>query len=142
VVGLTKAGHTENNPQAKVPLLVLASCPVDNRPAGAPRLSGRLHIKVLSGSRAYDIYDRNEIDEAFSCNYELNPAYRDVMQRGGIRVSGVSADGGVRIIELPGHPFFLATGFLPQLSSTESKPHPLLVAYLRAAMRFRAGHGK
>jgi CTP synthase (UTP-ammonia lyase) len=64
------------------------------------------------------------------------------MEQGGVRVSGVSTDGGVRIIELPDHPFFLATGFLPQLSSTAGKPHPLLVAYLRAAMQFHSGHSK
>lgn len=141
-MGLTQAGHTETDPQAEVPLLVLAACPVDNRPARAPRLSGRLRIKVLPGSLAYDIYRRNEVDEAFACNYELNPVYRADMERGGVRVSGVGTGGGVRIIELPGHPFFLATGFLPQLISTEDKPHPLLVAYLRAAMQFKSGHGK
>ena len=141
-MGLTQAGHTENDPQTEVPLLVLAACPVDNRPAGAPRLSGRLRIKVLPGSMAYDIYGRNKVDEAFACNYELNPVYRDDLELGGVRVSWVSTDGGVRIIELPGPSFFLATGFLPQLNSTEGKPHPLLVAYLRAAVQFQSGHNK
>jgi CTP synthase (UTP-ammonia lyase) len=48
-------------------------------------------------------------------------------------VSGVSEDGGVRIVELPGLRFFLGTGFVLQLVSEERKPHPLIVAYLKAA---------
>ena len=48
---------------------------------------------------------------------------------------GVDQDGEARVLELPDHRFFVATLFVPQLSSSPGSPHPLIVAYLRAAMR-------
>ncbi|MFC1990412.1 hypothetical protein ACFLVW_07700 [Chloroflexota bacterium] len=75
--------------------------------------------------------------ESFTCDYELNPAFRGKLETAGLKVSGVSEDGGARIIELPDYHFFLATGFVPQLASGEAKPHPLIVAYLEAAMEFK-----
>ena len=54
-----------------------------------------------------------------------------------MKISGVSEDGGARIIELPDHPFFIATGFVPQFSSEENKPHPMIVAYLEAAIKYK-----
>jgi CTP synthase len=118
-------------------LLVLASCPVDNRPEGATRLWGKLKIKVSPGSLAYRAYRKTQVNEAFNCNYELNPDFRGKLEATGLKVSGVSEDGGARIIELPDHHFFMATGFLPQFTSEETKPHPLIVAYLEAALKFR-----
>jgi CTP synthase len=112
---------------------VLASCPVENRPAGAPRLSGQLKITIERDTLAYRIYKKTSISEPFNCNYELNPAYREKIESAGLKVSGVSVDGGARIVELPGRRFFIATGFLPQLNSEENRPHPLIVAYLQAA---------
>jgi len=105
-------------------LLVLASCPVDNRPEGATRLWGKLKIKVSPGSLAFRIYRRKEVAEAFNCNYELNPDFRGTLEATGLKVSGVSEDGGARIIELPEHHFFMATGFLPQF--TQKQPGPTL----------------
>ncbi len=86
---------------------------------------------------AFRIYRRTEIAEAFNCNYELNPDFRGTLEATGLKVSGVSEDGGARIIELPDHHFFIATGFVPQFTSEETKPHPLIVAYLKAAVNFR-----
>jgi CTP synthase len=118
-------------------LLVLASCPVDNRPEGATRLWGKLKIRVSPGSLAYRIYKKPEVAEAFNCNYELNPDFRGRLEATGLKVSGVSEDGGARIIELPDHRFFMATGFVPQFTSEKTRPHPLIVAYLKAAISFR-----
>jgi CTP synthase (UTP-ammonia lyase) len=107
---------------------------VDNRPEGAPRLYGQLKIKVSPDSLAFRIYQKQEIEESFTCNYELNPAFRGKLEAAGIRVSGVTQDGGARIIELPDHYFFLATGFIPQYTSAETSPHPLITAYIKAAL--------
>ena len=76
------------------------------------------------------------MEEAFNCNYELNPDFREAIEASGLKVSGVSEDGGARIIELPGHRFYLATAFLPQLTSESNSPHPLITAYLEAAAKF------
>jgi len=120
---------------------VLVSCPVDNRPEGRPRLWGKLKIKVSPDSLAFRIYRQSEVEEAFNCNYELNPTFREKLEVTGLRVSGVSEDGGARIIELPNHRFFLATGFVPQFTSEETRPHPLIIAYLKAALSYRKNEG-
>jgi CTP synthase len=91
----------EYNADATTPLLVLAACPVENRPEGAPMLWGKLKIRISQGSMAYSIYKKPEIEEPFNCNYELNPAFRGRLESNGLKVSGESADGGARIIELP-----------------------------------------
>ena len=133
MAGLKDAGYTAEDPITGTPLLVLAACPVENRPAGAPRLWGGLKISISPGSLAFRIYQSARIEETFTCNYELNPVYRERLEANGLRVSGVSEDGGARIIELPDHRFYIATGFVPQLSAEKNKPHPLIVAYLEAA---------
>ena len=129
-------GHPEDDPDVSRPLFTLASCPVLERPDGAPLLWGKLKITVSPGSLAYSIYRKSEVEEAFNCNYELNPDFGDVIEVSGLRVSGVSEDGGARIIELPGHPFFMATGFMPQFTSEENSPHPLIISFLAATANF------
>jgi CTP synthase (UTP-ammonia lyase) len=135
VAGIKNAGHTEINPHTLVPLIVLASHPVANRPESAPRLWGKLNIRINLESQAYRSYNQVEVMEPFACNYELNPAFRRQLEAGGLKVSGTSGDGGTRIVELPGRDFFLATSFIPQLNSEETKPHPLIVGFLRAAQK-------
>ncbi len=127
----------EIDPNTPHPLLVLAACPVDNRPAGVPRLSGQLKIKVNKNSLAFRIYRKTEVAEPFTCNYELNPNYRGQLEATGMKVSGTSADGGARIIELPGPRFFIGTGFVPQLASEPGHPHPLIGAFLEAALKYK-----
>jgi CTP synthase len=137
MAGLKEAGHLEIDPSTPQPLLVLAACPVDNRPAGAPRLSGQLKIKIREDSLAFKIYREMNVAEPFTCNYELNPAYRGRLEAAGLKVSAVSADGGARIIELPDHDFFIGTGFVPQLASEPGRPHPLIAAFLEAALKYK-----
>ena len=72
--------------------------------------------------------------ERFQCSYGLNPRFRDRFADGKLDITGVDLQGEARIVELADHPFYVATLFLPQLSSTSEKPHPLIVAYLQAAM--------
>jgi len=73
-----------------------------------------------------------EAIEPYYCNYGVNPDYRLQFEASGLRVSGVGSEGEIRIVELPEHPFFVATLFLPQARSTAATPHPLLVGYAAA----------
>ena len=103
-------------------------------------LVGQTHVvKLEAGSLAARLYGRHEASEDYYCNYGLNPQYRARLERAGVRVSGVGADGEVRLIELPGHPFFLATLFLPQSCSAPEAPHPLLAGWAAAVAHARAG---
>jgi len=110
---------------------------VPDRAPGAPKLSGGLSIRLTSGSRAHGIYGRDAIEEEYFCNYEVNPAFRDRVERSALRVTGVGERGEIRIVELPEHRFYLATLFQPQRSSRPDAPNPVVTAFLGAARAFR-----
>ncbi|MFC2044874.1 hypothetical protein ACFLT8_06790 [Chloroflexota bacterium] len=100
-------------------------------------MTGKLIIKIFPGSDAHRIYRTTEVNEEFHCNYELNPVYRPQIEASGMNFGGESPDGGARIIELPGHRFFMGTGFLPQDISEQGRPHPIIVAFLKAALDYK-----
>jgi len=75
--------------------------------------------------------------EQFQCNYGLNPQFRNRFDRAKLKITGLDLEGEVRIVELIDHPFYVATLFLPQLSSMPENSHPLFVSYLKAALAFR-----
>ena len=91
-------------------------------------------VKIVPGTLADRWYGKEEATEQFRCNYGLNPEYREIITRGELRIAGFDPEGEVRIVELSRHRFFVATLFLPQLSSSPDQPHPLLVEFLRAAV--------
>jgi len=88
-------------------------------------------VTILPGTRAAKLYGAAEAIEGYYCNYGVNPDYQPLLEARGL-VSGLGGAGEVRIVELPDHPFFLATLFLPQARSTLSEPHPLLAGYAAA----------
>ncbi|HET9597080.1 MAG TPA: hypothetical protein VFP65_15940 [Anaeromyxobacteraceae bacterium] len=90
-------------------------------------------MTIRPGSRAADLYRVPSADENFYCNYGIEPGWVSRLEAGGLSVSGVGDGGEVRIAELPGHPFYVTTLFLPQARSTPSAPHPLLVGFANAA---------
>jgi CTP synthase len=83
-------------------------------------------VRFLPGTLTY---------RAYGNSYGLNPAYRDRFDDGALRTVGVGPEGEARVVELSAHPFFVATLYLPQLSSAPGRPHPLILAFLKAAMR-------
>jgi CTP synthase (UTP-ammonia lyase) len=114
------------------------ACAVPNRAAGAPKLSGAIGgIRIKPGSLLHSVYQADQVAEEFFCNYEVNPAYVPRFEAAGLALTAFGAGGELRAFELPRHPFFLATLFQPQLSSTPAQPHPVVLAFLRAAQRFR-----
>ena len=102
-----------------------------------PKLCGRVPgIRLKPGSLLQRIYGRNEVVEEFFCNYEVNPQYEPQLASAGLEVVARAEHGEARAVELAGHPFFMVTLFQPQLSSTPEKPHPLISAFVKAAVEF------
>jgi CTP synthase (UTP-ammonia lyase) len=124
---MSEADHEESSPDASLPLISRLSC----------SLAGQIgNVRLVRGSQAYEIYGSDDVQENFACNYGVNPLYQDRLRSEELRVSGFDEEGAVRIVELTSKPFFMATLFLPQTRSSAEKPHPLIVAYLRAGVRF------
>jgi len=81
-------------------------------------------------------YQEPEIEERHRHRFELNNAYREVLQSAGMRFSGISPDGRlIEIAELSDHPFMLGTQFHPEFLSRPNQPHPLFMAFLEAASK-------
>ena len=89
----------------------------------------QLHPETLA-ARTYGCLASTE---RYYCNFGLNPEHLPALEGGGLMVSGVDHLGEVRVMELPDHPFFVATLFVPQTSSTPGHPHPLVSALVRVA---------
>ena len=113
-------------------------CAVPNRAKDAPKLSGPIgEIKLRPGSYLASYYGKDVVEEEFFCNYEVNPEFEWCSLEAGFPVVARGAGGEIRAIESPVHRFFLATLFQPQLSSKPGKPHPVVIAFLKAAAAWR-----
>ncbi|CAF0693991.1 CTP synthase [Candidatus Methylacidithermus pantelleriae] len=135
VLGLTRAHSTEFVPETPDPVI----CLLDEQrrvvvKGGTMRLGSSLCI-LRPGTRAWAAYGRSEVAERHRHRYEVNHAYRDRMEKAGFLVSGVAADDRlVEIMELVDHPWFVGCQFHPEFQSKPNRPHPLFVAFLRAAL--------
>ncbi|MCB2075716.1 MAG: CTP synthase [Novosphingobium sp.] len=102
---------------------------------GTMRL-GAYEADLVKGSRVADIYGTTTISERHRHRYEVNVAYRDALERGGLLFSGMSPDGLLpEIVERPDHPWFIGVQFHPELKSKPFDPHPLFAGFIEAALR-------
>jgi CTP synthase (UTP-ammonia lyase) len=92
-------------------------------------------VRISPNTVTHQAYDRDEAAEQFRCNFALSGKYKTYFLKGPLKVVGVDQSGEARVVELSDHPFFVATLFLPQLSSHPGAPHPLVVGFVRAAGR-------
>jgi CTP synthase len=99
---------------------------------------GAQEVLLGVGTRAREIFGRDSIIERHRHRYEFNNNFLDRYQQAGMRFSGFSHDGLVEVIEIPGHPWFVATQFHPEFTSTPRDGHPLFTGFMRAARAQRA----
>jgi CTP synthase len=104
---------------------------------GTMRL-GAQEVRISHGSRAHAIYGADVIRERHRHRYEFNNNYLQKLMNAGLRFSGFSRDGLVEIIELPQHPFFVASQYHPEFRSTPRDGHPLFTGFVKAAREHRA----
>ena len=145
VVGLDKAHSTEFDPQTPHPVIALITewqdrdGRVEQRSeksdlGGTMRL-GAQACALEEGSMVREIYGVPNISERHRHRYEVNNHYLARIQQAGLRVSALSTqDILCEMIELPGHPWFVACQFHPEFTSTPRDGHPLFKAFVRAAI--------
>ena len=130
VLDIEDAEHEETAPGAPTLFISKLAC----------SLAGKTQtIEIMPDSLAHRAYGTKEVSEQFFCSYGLNGTFRSELSRGNLKVTGVDSEGQVRIVELSGHPFFVATLFVPQAASQPNAPHPLIVSFIEAATAFQAG---
>jgi CTP synthase len=147
-LGLHDANSTEFNRATPHPVIALISEWQDrvqgvqtrdeNSAMGATMRLGAQEVVLGAGTRARDIFGKDIIMERHRHRYEFNNNYLDRYRQAGFRFGGFSRDGLVEVIELPNHPWFVATQFHPEFTSTPRDGHPLFTGFIRAARAHRA----
>jgi CTP synthase (UTP-ammonia lyase) len=127
VLGLSEADHAEENPDAPILMVAPLTCSVSEKTNT---------FRLTPGSKVAIIYGNNEVIEQYgTCNYGLNPEFAPLLEQAGMRVVGVDPDGETRIMELAQHPFFIGALFQPERSAFKDIVHPLIKAFLQAALK-------
>jgi CTP synthase len=140
VCRLPDSNSTEFAPECESPVISLMPSQREVSNMGGTMRLGAYTAKLRPGSKVSQAYGATEISERHRHRWEVSNAYRDVLAEYGLRLSGQSPDGGlVEIIELPDHPWFIGCQFHPELKSRPTRPHPLFVAFIGAALGRRRG---
>ncbi|MFI0717024.1 hypothetical protein ACH4SK_41970 [Streptomyces inhibens] len=127
VCGMTRAGHTENDPETADEDAVVV-------PLACSLVGHEGTVKVTPGSRAAHLLGADRTQARYHCNYGPNPHHLDVLRKHGLAFTGTDESGDIRIAELPAHPFFLATLFQPELDGDGTRAHPLITGLAAAAV--------
>jgi len=146
-LGLENANSTEFNRASAHPVIALITEWQDaakgeqkrddaTGKGGSMRL-GAQDVFVGASTLARSIYGDETVRERHRHRYEFNNKYRDRYTQAGFRFSGLSKDDLVEIIELPGHPWFVATQFHPEFTSTPRDGHPLFAGFVKAGSLVR-----
>ena len=138
VCGLATSHSFEFDAETSDPVISLLDSQHKVTEMGGTMRLGAYPCRLKAGSLAHRVYGASEISERHRHRYEVNPSYKQTLRQGGMVFSGMSPDGElVEMLELPDHPFFLATQFHPELKSRPNNPHPLFAAFVEAAVTRR-----
>jgi CTP synthase len=139
VCGLEGANSTEVDPKTPHPVIDLMTTQRGLTQKGGTMRLGSYPCVLADGSLARKIYNRSKTAERHRHRYEVNNAYRERLEAGGLVLSGLAPDGSlVEMIELPDHPWFVASQFHPEFKSRAMEPHPLFKGFIKAALLHRA----
>ena len=132
--GATSAEFADAAPEGTPLVIDLMPEQEDVEDKGGTMRLGAYPCKVVPGTRAAAAYGEPIVYERHRHRYEVNNAYRDALVEGGLVISGLSPDERlVEMIELPDHPFFVASQAHPEFKSRPTNPHPLFRAFVEAA---------
>ncbi|MBI5414530.1 CTP synthase [Candidatus Peregrinibacteria bacterium] len=135
VCHIEDATSEEFNTRAKNHIIHFLPGQSETRAKGGTLRLGAWPCVLRKGLKAERAYKKREISERHRHRYEFNNAYREVLEKNGFLVSGISPDGElVEIVEIKDHPFMLGTQFHPEFKSRPNRPHPLFAAFMRAVI--------
>ncbi len=128
VLGIADAEHAESNPDASVLFVTPLVCALRD-------VKGPIYFRP--GSRISRIYGVEETQEEYNCGFGLNPTYKALLEQSGVELTGWDIEGDSRVLELPAnrHPFFIATLYQPERSALVGDSHPLITAFVQAALQ-------
>jgi CTP synthase len=134
VANLKGANSTEFEPETPYPVIDLMIEQKGVAEKGGTMRLGLYPCDLKQGSKASAAYGAKRIEERHRHRYEVNNKYRDRLAKAGLVFSGINPDKDlVEIIELEGHPFYMASQFHPEFKSRPTRPHPLFRDFVGAA---------
>lgn len=138
VCGLEDANSTEVSANTPHPVIDLLPEQRNLENLGGTMRLGGFEILIKPGTLAHKLYNSSIIRQRHRHRYEVNPAYWDILTRAGMIFSGMSEDGRrVEIVELPNHPYFIATQYHAEFISRPGKPEAAYLGFIRAALKRR-----
>ena len=152
LAGLEGANTTENNPATPHPVIGLITewmtgdgqleKRTEASDLGGTMRMGEQECRLVGDSLTCDIYGKTVIRERHRHRYEVNNSYVPVLEEAGLRMAGHSLDNTlVEVIELKDHPWFVASQFHPEFTSTPRDGHPLFISFVQAALNAQRAHG-
>ncbi len=135
VLGWKDAHSTEMKENTKYPVIALMDEQKTVVNKGGTMRLGSYTCKLDKKSKAYKAYGTDIIEERHRHRYDFNNAYKADFENAGLKCMGMNPDTGlVEVVEIPSHPFFVAAQYHPEYKSTVMNPHPLFVAFVKAAL--------
>ncbi len=134
VLGMEKAHSTEMNSDTDQGVICMMEDQKQITQKGGTMRLGSYDCELQSNSMTASVYGSTQISERHRHRYEFNNEYFRVFEQGGMSPVGKNPKTGlVEIVEIPEHPFFIGVQFHPEYKSTVENPHPLFVAFIKAA---------
>lgn len=135
VLGLKGANSTEMDDNTSYPVIDLMEEQKDITHMGGTMRLGAWKCTLEKGSIAFEVYGEKEISERHRHRYEFNNSFKEQIEAAGMKATGFNPDTGlVEVVEIPEHPWFVGVQYHPEYKSTVANPHPLFVAFVKAAL--------
>jgi len=139
VLGL-ECHSTEVKDDTKHPIIMILPEQYGVKEMGGTMRLGSQPILIKEGTLAHKLYRKREIYERHRHRYEVNPDYIDALEKNGLVFSGIAEDKiRMEILELPDHPYFIASQFHPEFKSRPLKPAPLFYGFIDSAVGNKKG---
>ena len=136
VCNLKNANSTEFDEETPYPVIDLLPEQREIEEKGGTMRLGAYPAVLKEGTLAHKLYGKTEVNERHRHRYEVNPEYHKILEENGLVISGTSPDGKLaEFVELPNHPYFIATQAHPEFKSRPNKPHPLFDGLVKASLK-------
>ncbi|EGV43262.1 CTP synthase [Bizionia argentinensis JUB59] len=138
VLNLKDANSTEMDPETTSPVIALMESQKDVTEKGGTMRLGSWTCSLKVNSMAHKVYKSNSIAERHRHRYEFNNSFKEQIEAAGMVATGINPETNlVEIVEIPEHPWFMGVQYHPEYKSTVANPHPLFIAFVKAALKHK-----
>jgi len=136
ILGLNNANSTEMNPETPHPVINIMEEQKTIIDKGGTMRLGAWECQLMEDSIVSKVYGASDIEERHRHRFEYNNVYKEQFEAAGLKTTGINPKTGlVEIVEVADHPWFVGVQYHPEYKSTVSNPHPLFVAFVKAALK-------